>query len=108
MFGISAFAETPFASEQVATFLSGVQAAGAVGTVAYEALRELTGVAATGAVGSITMGGRVVALTGVQAAGQVGNVGKFYWLLIDDSQTPNWQNVGSSQTPNWANIPMVA
>lgn len=108
MFGISAFAETPFASEKVATFLSGVQAAGAVGAVLYEAARAITGVQATGAVGSITMGGRVVALTGVQAAGQVGNVGKFYWLLIDDSQTPNWQNVGSSQTPNWANIPMVA
>ena len=107
MFGISAFAETPFASEQVATFLSGVQAAGAVGTVAYEALRELTGVAATGAVGSITMGGRVVALTGVQAAGQAGNVDEFYWSLIDDNQTPNWQNVSNLQTPNWADVAMV-
>lgn len=107
MFGISAFAETPFASEKVATFLSGVQAAGAVGAVLYEASRTLTGVASVGAVGSVVLS-RTVALTGVQAAGQVGNVGKFYWLLIDDSQTPNWQNVGSSQTPNWANIPMVA
>jgi hypothetical protein len=107
MFGISAFAETPFASEKVATFLSGVQAAGAVGAVLYEAARAITGVASAGAVGSVVLS-RTVALTGVQAAGQVGNVGKFYWLLIDDSQTPNWQNVGSSQTPNWANIPMVA
>jgi hypothetical protein len=39
------------------------------------------------------MGTRLVAITGCAAMGQVGNVDKFYWSTIDDSQTPNWQNV---------------
>ena len=107
MFGVSAFAETPFASQTVSIFLTGVQATGAVGTVIYELPRALTGVQATGAVGNITMGGRVVALTGVGATGQVGNVGEFYWSLIDDNQTPNWQNVSNLQTPNWTDVAMV-
>jgi hypothetical protein len=39
------------------------------------------------------MGARSVALNGVSARGQVGTVNYFYWSLIDDSETPNWQNV---------------
>ena len=26
------------------------------------------------------------------------------WVLIDDSQTSNWQNASNAQTPNWQNI----
>jgi len=48
---------------------------------------------ATGAVGTIGMGERFVALSGVSARGQVGTMGEFYWTTIDDSETPNWQNV---------------
>ena len=140
MFGISAFAEAPFASlsgQTVVVAITGVQASGAVGTVIYELVTTVAitgvqasgavgtvtyqpvvvvaitgveasgavgnvtetnnptenGVQATGAVGSVGIGSRTVALTGVQAAGQVGTVGSFYWSLIDDSETPNWQNV---------------
>jgi len=57
MFGISAFAEAPFAS-----------IAGNVVVVA------LTGVSASGNVGTVTNGGVVVALSGVEASGLVGGV----------------------------------
>ena len=95
--------------------ITGVQASGAVGTVTYQLLvvAAITGVEASGAVGgvvetnsptddgvvaigsvgSVGIGNRTVELTGVQAAGQAGTVGSFYWSLIDDSETPNWQNV---------------
>jgi len=26
--------------------------------------------------------------------------------LIDDSQSPNWQNINDSQTPDWQLVPM--
>jgi hypothetical protein len=42
-----------------------------------------------GSVGS----SRTVALAGVGATGQVGTMNYFYWTTIDDSETPNWQNV---------------
>ena len=135
MFGISAFAEAPFASLATPSvvILTGVEASGAVGTLVYTRELALTGVEAAGAVGTITIGGITVALTGiqadgavgdvtetndrtedgVQATGSVGSVGSnlsvtlsgvsatgqvnsmnyFYWTTIDDSETPNWQNV---------------
>jgi len=178
MFGISAFAEAPFASlagQTVVVAITGVGASGAVGTVVYSPLvtAAITGVQGSGAVGSVTktnavglsgvkadgavgnatetnsptetgvlalgavgnigMGARLVALSGVVASGAVGNVtetnnptedgvvatgsvgimlaritvsisgvsargqlgtfDEFYWTTIDDSETPNWQNV---------------
>jgi hypothetical protein len=39
------------------------------------------------------MGTRLVAITGCEAMGQVGTPNYFYWSIIDDNQTPNWQNV---------------
>jgi hypothetical protein len=178
MFGISAFAEAPFASlagQTIVIAITGVEASGAVGTVAFSPVitEAITGVQASGAVGSVTessevglngvqasgavgdvteensptedgvqaagavgtvgMGERFVALTGVEAAGAVGDVteensptedgvqaigsvgillttitvsisgvsargqvgtfDEFYWTTIDDSETPNWQNV---------------
>ena len=57
MFGISAFAESPFASLQ--------------GTFVYV---TLTGVSATGSVGTVTHGGAVVALTGVLSSGFAGTM----------------------------------
>jgi hypothetical protein len=72
--------------------LTGVEAAGAVGNVTEENSPTEDGVVATGAVGSVGSS-RTVAITGVQARGQVGTVNTFYWSLIDDSETPNWQNV---------------
>jgi hypothetical protein len=179
MFGISAFAEAPFASlagQTVVVAITGVGASGAVGTVVYSPLvtAAITGVQGSGAVGSVTetnavglngaqaagqpgsigvlgveagiqgaqaagavgtvgMGERFVALSGVVANGAVGDVvetnsptedgvvatgsvgimlaritvsisgvsargqlgtfDEFYWTTIDDSETPNWQNV---------------
>ena len=61
------------------------------------------GVVATGAVGSVGSS-RTVAITGVQARGQVGTVDKFYWSVIDDSQTPAWGLINASQTPTWGLI----
>ena len=76
MFGISAFAEAPFASLATPSVvvLTGVQASGEVGTLVYTRELAVTGVEAAGAVGTITIGGITVALTGVQAAGAVGDV----------------------------------
>jgi hypothetical protein len=73
--------------------LTGVEASGAVGTVTETNSPTEDGVVATGAVGTITIGERFVALSGVSASGQVGTVNNFYWTIIDDSETPNWENV---------------
>jgi hypothetical protein len=48
---------------------------------------------AFGQVGSIASTSRTVALSGVSARGQAGTPNYFYWTTIDDSGTPNWQNV---------------
>jgi len=94
MFGISAFAEAPFASLAGGNIvLTGIQASGAVGNVTETNTPTEDGVQATGGVGTITMGIRFVALSGVSANGQVGTPNYFYWSVIDDSGTPNWQNV---------------
>ena len=112
MFGISAFAEAPFASlagQTVVVAITGVEASGAVGTVGYMpfATAALTGVEAVGAVGDvteennpaedgvagITLATITVSISGVSARGQVGTFNEFYWTTIDDSETPNWQNV---------------
>jgi hypothetical protein len=50
-------------------------------------------VVAFGQVGSIASTSRTVALSGVAAQGQAGTPNYFYWTTIDDSETPNWQNV---------------
>jgi len=91
MFGISAFAETSFASlagQATLVALTGVQASGFAGTIG-----NLDGLVAIGSVGTIGMGQRSVAISGVSASGQVGTFDEFYWTTIDDSGTPNWQNV---------------
>ena len=59
MFGISAFAEAPFASlagQTIVIAITGVQASGAVGTVVYSPVVTvaITGVQGSGAVGSVT------------------------------------------------------
>ena len=76
MFGISSFAEAPFASlagQSNLIALTGVQANGAVGTVVFTKATDITGVSADGAVGSVSAS-ISVALTGVTAAGEVGTV----------------------------------
>jgi len=76
MFGISAYAQAPFASlgeNTVVVALTGVVATGAVGTVEVAKAFALTGVEATGAVGSVTVE-ITVAITGVSATGSVGTV----------------------------------
>jgi hypothetical protein len=31
--------------------------------------------------------------------------GALVWAVIDDSQTPNWQNINEVQSPGWTQIP---
>jgi hypothetical protein len=119
MFGITAFAQAPFASlagPTVVVAITGVQASGAVGTVVYVKVTDaaitgvqaagnagtvavgarsfaLTGVESSSAVGTIASPSRTVALTGVSGQGIVGTPLYFYWTTIDDGQTPNWINV---------------
>ena len=101
MFGISAFAESPFASLSGVTIvvaLTGVVAAGAVGTVTHGKEVAITGVGSSGLIANL-VGGQP--LTGVQAAGSVGTLVAVYWRSIDDSQTANWQNITDSQSAGW-------
>jgi hypothetical protein len=56
----------------------------------------LTGTEAVGGVGTMGLGPRSFALSGVQALGEVGTPVAVYWTVIDDSQTPNWQNINNS------------
>jgi hypothetical protein len=63
--------------------------------------QPLTGVTASGAVGSVSYS-TSVALSGVQAAGSVGNVVAIYWILVDSSETANWQNVNNAQSAGWS------
>ena len=73
---------------------------GAVGSVTTATLVLVTGVQAVASVGSVTVAGNVsVFLTGVLALGQVGTV--VLWGIVDDNQTPNWQNVNDAQAGNW-------
>jgi hypothetical protein len=51
-----------------------------------------TGVSALGQVGSVIVRiPKIVEVTGVSADGIAGRV--LVWGLIDDNQTPNWQNI---------------
>lgn len=76
-----------------AVALTGVNAVGAVGTVIPGVGPVEDSVVAFGQVGSIAATSRTIALSGVSAQGQAGTANYFYWTLIDDNQTPNWQNV---------------
>ena len=72
-------------------------AEGATGTDTYTQVREIN-----------------ARPTGVQLYVNIGNV--LIWAVIDDSQSPNWQNISTvqgsgwtviddEQTPGWTNIP---
>jgi hypothetical protein len=41
--------------------------------------------------------------TGIQLYVYIG--GALVWAVIDDSQTPNWQNISTTQTPGWTILP---
>jgi hypothetical protein len=86
----------------VAVPLGGNPATGAVGSVTQNITIALTGVGTQGAVGTVSMTGRGATLTGNVASGSLGTMGVFYWSLIDDSETANWQNVNTAQTPGWS------
>jgi hypothetical protein len=75
--------------------LTGVSASGLVGEDVPVRSLALTGVSAAGAVGTMSIGARLVAITGSQAMGNVGNFGVFYWSLIDDTENANWQNINT-------------
>ena len=116
MFGISAFSQAPFSSlgeASVVIALTGVSAAGSVGTVAEtnnpteqgnqatgsvgtvvpSRTVAINGVQAAGNVGTVGLGPRSLALSGVQANGTTGTVTAVYWILVNTSQTPNWELV---------------
>jgi hypothetical protein len=84
MFGISAYAQAPYAS---------------LGT--SDITIALTGVVASGVVGTVSRGATSIALTGVQAVGSAGTVVAIYWVLVNNSQTSNWALVDNSETSNW-------
>ena len=44
-----------------------------------------------------------VSLTGVQLTISIGGV--LVWAVIDDSQTPNWQNITNTQGSGWTQLP---
>jgi len=33
----------------------------------------------------------------------IGNV--LVWVVVDDSQSANWQNINNTQTPGWNDLP---
>ena len=45
----------------------------------------------------------VVSVTGIQLYVYVGNT--LVWVVVDDTQNANWQNINDAQTPGWVNIP---
>jgi hypothetical protein len=87
--------------------LTGVGATGEVGDVTETNNPTEDGVIAYGHAGNIQSTSRTVALRGVSARGSVGNVRVFYWSLIDDNQTPNWQNIQNTQNPDWVDVEMT-
>jgi hypothetical protein len=74
--------------------LTGVEASGLIGDEVPVKAIAISGVSASGAVGNV-IGQRLVAVTGSQAMGNIGSFGVFYWSLIDDSETANWQNIST-------------
>ena len=110
MFGITSFAEAPFASlgEAVTSVnVTGVFGTGQVGSVTVINIANIstnvTGVFGTTQLGTVSIVGKaVVSPTGVQATGFIGNV--LIWGLIPDGQTPNWVAINDSQTPNWTAV----
>jgi hypothetical protein len=84
-----------------AGLLAGQTAQGFVGGLAPSPSFQPTGVLAAGEVGSLGVGNRVIALTGATALGLAGNITFVYWREIDDSQTPNWQNISDVQSADW-------
>jgi hypothetical protein len=91
--GVSAGGQTGTVDSIRTVALTGVNAVGAVGTAIPGVGPVEDSVLAIGSVGSIAATSRTVAISGVQASGQVGTPNYFYWSVIDDNQTPNWQNV---------------
>ena len=79
MFGFDPFATTSFAGEIATASVSvtGVSAAGSLGTVTFQALANvtLTGVSAAGGIGTVDVFFPVsVSVTGVSATGSIGTV----------------------------------
>jgi hypothetical protein len=99
--GNAAVGEVGSVAPVISVALTSVTASGLVSAVDYAQVAPLTTDSAEGFVGSV---GPVVtvALSGVSASGSVGTIIPVYWILVDDSQTPNWQNVNDSQSSSWA------
>jgi hypothetical protein len=92
-------------SVNVTVALTGVAGSGLVGDDVPVKSLALTGVSGSGAVGSVSIGERLVAITGNQAMGNIGNFGVFYWSLIDDNESANWQNIDNVESAGWTLIP---
>jgi hypothetical protein len=90
--GVVAQGEVGTVSPDRTVALTGGAASGSVGTVDFSYVAFLSGVVGSGSVGTVGSS-RTMAMSGVQASGQVGTPNYFYWTVIDDNQTPNWQNV---------------
>lgn len=86
--------------------VTGVEGTGQVGDVSVsQSIAVLVaGVEGTGEIGDVTVStsGISVLVTGVAATGYVGSV--LVWGLVDDTQSPNWQNVVSAGAPVWTPV----
>ena len=97
MFGITPFADAPFADLGGGPLtLTGLSATGSMGTVTFSFPRtvDVTSIVALASMGdaSVLVQYAVqVSLTGINAAGTMQNV--LVWGIIDDSQTPNWVQI---------------
>jgi hypothetical protein len=91
--GVAAGGQTGTVGSVRTVALTGVGSVGAVGVAIPVVGPTEDSVVAFGQVGSIASTSRTVALSGVSARGQAGTPNYFYWTTIDDSGTPNWQNV---------------
>jgi hypothetical protein len=108
MFGISAFAETPFASLAGYTLsisITGVQADGAVGSVTEISSVGLNGAQAEGEVGSVVIG-KEAALDGAAASGQTGfvDVGDRSFAITGVSASGSIESVGPVVAPEISGV----
>lgn len=74
--------------------VTGFSGTSALGTTTTRTANNVsvTGVSCTSSLGEVTTSGKAnVSVTGVGASGFVGRV--LIWSLIDDAQTPNWEEV---------------
>ena len=83
-------------AEATVIITTGVAATGAVGTITTQTVNRFSvaGFSVNGTLGNVTVIAKAdVTLAGVSATSELSNVN--VWGLIDEDQTPNWQEVAA-------------